>query len=242
MPQLTADQWAEARAIWESDQKETFGSVAERFGCTRSAVGYAARRQGWQRVGVLQRISQLAYLHSAFSKVAGEPIENPARKPNGKQRGRPLAAAIEAAVDERIKILEKHREEWDVSRQLQREALELRFAYVEILKEARRQAEADGVTLEPETELRLRELLERANSISLAFEASKLAKIATETIAIRQTAERKAWGIDAPPKAPEPGDRVTITIERDEVETVDDDDEAEGANGSDGATDQCRMN
>jgi hypothetical protein len=49
MARLTKDQWAEARAWWESDPAVSFQMVADRYKCSRPAVGQKAEKEGWTR-------------------------------------------------------------------------------------------------------------------------------------------------------------------------------------------------
>lgn len=51
MARLTKDQWAEARAWWESDASVSFQAIADRYGCSRPAVGQKAEKEGWARGG-----------------------------------------------------------------------------------------------------------------------------------------------------------------------------------------------
>ena len=49
MARLTKEQWAEARAWWESDPAVSFQMVATKYGCSRPAVGQKAEGEGWAR-------------------------------------------------------------------------------------------------------------------------------------------------------------------------------------------------
>lgn len=51
MARLTKDQWAEARAWWESDPAVSFQMIATKYGCSRPAVGQKAEGEGWARGG-----------------------------------------------------------------------------------------------------------------------------------------------------------------------------------------------
>lgn len=49
MARLSKEQWAEARAWWESDASVSFQMIADRYGCSRPAVGQKADKEGWAR-------------------------------------------------------------------------------------------------------------------------------------------------------------------------------------------------
>lgn len=51
MARLTNEQWAEARKLWESDESVSYQQIADKFGCSRPAVGQKAEREGWVRGG-----------------------------------------------------------------------------------------------------------------------------------------------------------------------------------------------
>jgi hypothetical protein len=47
MARLTKEQWAEARAWWESDEGVSYQMIATKYGCSRPAVGQKAEGEGW---------------------------------------------------------------------------------------------------------------------------------------------------------------------------------------------------
>jgi len=49
MARLSKEQWVEARAWWESDASVSFQMIADRYGCSRPAVGQKADKEGWAR-------------------------------------------------------------------------------------------------------------------------------------------------------------------------------------------------
>lgn len=51
MARLMKEQWAEARAWWESDPAVSFQMIATKYGCSRPAVGQKAESEGWARGG-----------------------------------------------------------------------------------------------------------------------------------------------------------------------------------------------
>ncbi len=49
MARLSKEQWAEARAWWEGDASVSFQMIADKYGCSRPAVGQKAEKDGWAR-------------------------------------------------------------------------------------------------------------------------------------------------------------------------------------------------
>lgn len=103
MPRLNKDQWAKARELWESDPTANFETIAGLFGVSRVAVSKRAAGEGWEKVQPLASINEAAQLR-ADAKVSGE-----TDKVSGETRKR---ATVEAAIDVRADVLERHRADW----------------------------------------------------------------------------------------------------------------------------------
>jgi hypothetical protein len=130
MPRLTPDQWAEARALWEADPTASAPAIAGRFGCTPQALRNRIRAEGWTKVGTLQRVAELAQMRARDGEEEGElggKVSGAITLPGPKKF---LADAVEAAIDQRAKVIERHREEWKIVRLLRQEALADRAANV----------------------------------------------------------------------------------------------------------------
>lgn len=194
---LSAEDWAAARALWESDPTMTYESLGERLGQTRSTVYKYAKRNGWEKLTNTAELAKKA--SAAADRVAvstrdvsaegnaegntdgnaeadiGNPLPPKRAAPeSAKSRKAALQPSTEevqqAAVALRADIIERHRKEWSVSRGLVGEAVKGRD-----------------------------------------FERAKLAKITSETLKIIQDGERKAWGLDA---ADTPSGPSVVVIER----------------------------
>lgn len=108
MPRLTKDQWSAARIEWESDGAVNDSMIADKYGISQQAVTKKRIRDGWQRVGAMQTISQRAQME-ADAKLCQS--QSNIVKHNQK------ADVIGVAVEIRAKLLETHREDWKEHRQ-----------------------------------------------------------------------------------------------------------------------------
>jgi hypothetical protein len=138
MPQLTQQQWQQARVEWESNPDLTIAEVARRYNISRNAVAERKQKEGWRKVGIDDC------------------------KKNG-----PLPQSVQSYADNVNAILQLHRQEWAQHRELY--GLE---------------------------------------AIAGNFELGKAAKISAEMLAIRQKAERVAWGLNE--KESEPQEIVIV--------------------------------
>lgn len=84
MARLSKEQWAEARAWWESDAAVSFQMVADKFGCSRVAVGKTAEREGWTRGG---DSTAQAPKPAATPKVSPPPKVSPSKPPKVSAQG-----------------------------------------------------------------------------------------------------------------------------------------------------------
>lgn len=184
MARLNENQWIEARAYWEVDDKVTAADVAKKFGTSKQAVAKQIKTKAWAKKQTLSQIAQRAHVAADAKpliekKIREQKAEKEAAKVVGKVVGEVVdsekvvadnlkriveaatKAAEEQAVDARAEVIARHRTEWD------------------------------------DHKLLLTDAIETSN-----FDKAKLAKITAETTMIRQTGERKAWGLDAYTEAP----------------------------------------
>ena len=146
MPRLTMDQWEEARAMREAGASLT--EVAQKMGIDRAAVSRRAKREGWGD----GTDAGDAIRRQVTAKTHGIVTCDPAKK----------AAAISAAADKVVKIVARHRDDW----------------------------ETHHTTFD-------------VPGIAKDFNLGKSAKISAEMLAIRQKAERVAWGLEDSESKPE---------------------------------------
>ena len=126
MPQLTRQQWEQARVEWESNPDLTITELARRYNVARNTVAERKQKEGWRKAGI----------------------------DDCKKEG-PLPQSLQAYAENVDTILRLHRQEWAQHRTLY------------------------GL-----------------DAIAENFELGKAAKISAEMLAIRQKAERAAWGLD----------------------------------------------
>ncbi|MGE4335644.1 MAG: hypothetical protein AB7E55_06685 [Pigmentiphaga sp.] len=108
-----------ARAYYEATPGASFETVAAEFDIsTRTAKRWAAADGGWQKVPASHELS--AQAHAVADRLA-QATETAATD----EQRREVAAAVtlETAVDQRARVLEKHRTEWSVVRGLIGEAV-----------------------------------------------------------------------------------------------------------------------
>lgn len=95
---LSKDEWATARVKWEGDPEATDTSVAAIFGITKQAVEQQRKKNGWQKVGALQNVSERAqFAADNLAKLGIDKIK---------------AEAVDMAVGIRADILGRHRADW----------------------------------------------------------------------------------------------------------------------------------
>ncbi len=108
----TQDAWLAARQRWESDPTETFESISKVVKVSRVAVSKKADKEGWQRPVSLHEINQKAQLQADL-KVARR--VSPERREVTAVTGK---SNEQAAVDVRVRVIETHRADWWLHRDL----------------------------------------------------------------------------------------------------------------------------
>lgn len=136
---LTQDEWRAARARYEADPKVSFAVLATEYGISKQSIGERAKREGWQRTVDQKELARKATARADAALVKNplparvEPaarIEMPP-EPAPLPKGAPpteeeRAAAEDRAVDERARVIDRHRREWDGVRSLTYEAMKAR--------------------------------------------------------------------------------------------------------------------
>lgn len=102
---LSKDDWEAARIAWESDLTQTDESIAQKIGMSKAAVVKRRTREGWCRAGALQNIQQRAQLSADL------------RSNLGVTEGYIKSDSINAAVEIRADVLDRHRADWAEHRQ-----------------------------------------------------------------------------------------------------------------------------
>lgn len=176
----TYEQWASAKARWESGEKITFGEIGALLGISKQAVARKAKDDRWQKRLDLPKAVNLAYqaadratlnqtLPLAIVAVSNGRGSNDVDDCRGKNSGMVEAQCIasddvgmtseqreEAAIiAKRAEVLARHRQESNAVRSMMYDAIR-----------------------------------------SKDRDVSRLAKMCSETLQIIQSLERKAWGLD----------------------------------------------
>jgi hypothetical protein len=112
MARLTADQWKDARQRWEADPTATHESISEQFGVSRQAVSKKANAEGWAKVGALRQVAEKAQL-KADAKVAAQVAQVAGATGKNAQQ-----ATLEASVEIRADVIDRHRSDWAEHRKL----------------------------------------------------------------------------------------------------------------------------
>lgn len=109
MPRLTKDQWSSARIEWESDRSVNDSMIAEKYGISQQAVTKKRTHEQWHRAGVLQNISQRAQIEAdaRLCQKNGEVV------PHNQK-----ADVVDAAIEIRAEVLNRHRDDWNEHRNL----------------------------------------------------------------------------------------------------------------------------
>lgn len=115
----SADSWRSFRIMWEADPLKTFEDIAKLSGCSRQAVGQRAKKEDWKK-----RVSPAAMAVAAQERAdqiakSPEPPAEPLKDPyEGENPGDSAlaSAVIEDGVEQRAKILQRHRSEWNGAR------------------------------------------------------------------------------------------------------------------------------
>jgi predicted transcriptional regulator len=86
MARLTKEQWAEARARWESDKRDGFAWLSDELGVSRPAVSKMASSQGWSKGNVTQVTQDQKVTQKLRGKVT--------QVTQGKQKQKPKAIPV----------------------------------------------------------------------------------------------------------------------------------------------------
>lgn len=179
---ITPEQWAEAKAIWEADEKVSYGDVGDSLGISKQAVAKRAKAENWQRKMVRQKVIDKAYAEADRRTVG---IELP--KATFSVSGAKEAAPVDAAPDVNRALVERvEAEEMDGGGLM---SMEQRAEQRAIAKRA------EILTLHRNETNALRK--NTYDSIKQKdFNLGKAAKVQAEAMQIIHNMERRAWGID----------------------------------------------
>lgn len=166
MPRLTTDQWAAIRIEWEGEPTATFSSMAAKHGVEVSNVSRKCAKEGWTKTGQLASINEAAQ-RKADARCDSEGNAN--AKQTQRLRNASDLATRDESIDVRAEVLERHRREWS-------ELESYRQAALQAMTEAKRSGDKDAWTI--------------------AKLAADTAKQNLSALEIKQTGERKAWGLE----------------------------------------------
>lgn len=187
---VTPEQWAEAKALWESDDKISYADIGTSLGLSKQAVGLKAKEEKWQKrmdmPKVVNRAHQMADRASidptlplaTFALRGGSHaplLDGPAPK-----KGIPPPGGAAPGVEH-----------------VDAEA-------VEDMRSLTLEERADAIAVAKRAEILTRHRTEVNAARNLSYEAmrtknfdmGKLAKISAEALNIIHGMERKAWGLD----------------------------------------------
>lgn len=130
-----AQRWVLARARWEAEPQMTFSDVAVHLGFSKQAVAKHAQQFGWRRRLDMPTIAARAH-EKADRAIEQDSCESRVQAPQVVASGPVLARlshheipadatleqarkiSQEAAIDERVELLTRHRREWGAVRSL----------------------------------------------------------------------------------------------------------------------------
>ncbi|WP_293000048.1 hypothetical protein [Nevskia sp.] len=188
MARLTERQWIEARAYWEVDDRVTAADVAKKFGTSKQAVAKQIKSKGWAKKPTLSQIAQRAHVAADAKPLIEKRIsEEKAAKDAARAAAEVVGKVVGEVVDSDQVVADNIKRIVDAAtKAAEEQAVDARAEVI-----ARHRKEWD------DHKLLLTAAIENSN-----FDKAKLAKITAETTMIRQTGERKAWGLDAYTEAP----------------------------------------
>lgn len=173
---LTPDQWAAIRLEWEGEPLATFLGLAQKHGVDVASVSRHAKREGWSKRGQLGDINEAANRRADLQCNAnGDANEKQRPGTVGDLATRDESEAVRAAVLVRL------RAEWAELEGFRKSALA-------VMKTAH-DAWSNAKTV--------KEKLEHKALWQVAKTASETAMGNIRALAVKQDAERKAWGLDA---------------------------------------------
>lgn len=143
-------------------------------GGSENSVRAVAARHGVSHPAILKRAKKENWaepgdLDETIRRRVTEKVTGLVTAGNAKSK----ADAVDAEAERRAAVVQRHRAEWEEIEQLRNEVLEARTGEVVVI---------DGELVIPAV---------------VAFGKAKLLKIMTEATAIKQSAQRKAWALDA---------------------------------------------
>lgn len=132
---ISDEQWAAARARWESEPKLNFADIGETLGVSKQAVQLQAKKRGWsKRLGMEAIVSRAHVVADRSIEQDSQRIDNlptelvaPDSKnsrfsspifPAGASPAQMAAIADDAAVAARADLLSRHRKETNNARAL----------------------------------------------------------------------------------------------------------------------------
>lgn len=137
MARLTAEQWSEIRAEWEASPKVGVAWLAKesggRWDVTRQAIHLRRTAERWLKRGTLAGLVEKAQLAADVGSsvsggsltgnftrpLTGSSVKNSEPAPvSPESEAEQSGAAEQIAVDLRAKLIERHRAEWGLARQL----------------------------------------------------------------------------------------------------------------------------
>jgi hypothetical protein len=149
MPHLTQDEWLEVRAEWEASPRHSLNWLVVRGGgrwdISEEAIRVRRNKQGWQKPQDMARLARHARIQAdslSAARIAaqGHGAQPPDSNPPGvgiqadlgaenkKADARPATLAAvsdDAASEMRVRLIERHRAEWNAARKLVYEAMKL---------------------------------------------------------------------------------------------------------------------
>lgn len=182
---VTAEQWEQARALWESDTKISYADVGQSLGISKQAVAKKAKADKWLKRMDIEKVVNKAHQLADRASVANDlPLASFAANTGNR------ALEVDAAPPKKEQQVE-HVEAEEVDGPMM--TLEQRAEQLAIAKRAeilaRHRTELDGAR---------NRIYQSVNEkdVVLAFARGKVAKITVEAMSILHAAERKAWGLD----------------------------------------------
>ena len=119
---LAPEEWAAARAAWESEPALSIAALAVRLGVSKQAAAAKAKRDGWEKKADLRDLAVKA--HTAADKVKPPPNPDPPADVDDVDRTVNVAAEPDKRpvtehpdpVASRTEVITRHRQEWRAAR------------------------------------------------------------------------------------------------------------------------------
>lgn len=193
----TPEQWADAKAVWESDNKISYSDIGTTLGISKQAVAKRAKADKWQKRMDLPKVVNRAH-ELADRSIVDEGLPLATFAPRSSKQSSEVDAAPPKKGDGQVveRMAADQVEEVDHSNM----TLEQRAEMIAIQKRAeiltRHRTEINAVRNVTYEAIRKKD-----------FELSKVGKINAEALQIIHNIERKAWGLD---KGDTEGQQVVI--------------------------------